>query len=135
MNGTIGRGSREDWAQVEPMIEDALSHSDGEMTAFDVRRFLDSGDMQLWVAKVGGKVIAAALTEIKNYPRLSVLLVHILKGDGFDDWYEPGMRMFDSYRREMGCAFIEMHGREGWMRKLKDWRLYSVSMRYVGNAD
>jgi len=59
------------------------------------------------------------LTEIKQYPKERILLVHVLAGGGFDDWINEAWERLKSFGREHGCTAIEAMCRLGLTKKLK----------------
>lgn len=90
-------------------------------TLDDVLERLVAGDAQLWV-----EPDAAVVTEIGIYPRRKVLRAWLATGT-----YE-GIRRIEQavipWAKSYGCDAIEIIGRLGWRRRLKDYRERAVTM-------
>lgn len=87
----------------------------------DVLERLLIGDAQLWVCDD-----AAVVTEIAIYPRRKMLRAWLAAGT-----YEGIRRIEDRvipWAKEYGCDGIEIIGRLGWRRRLKDYRERAVTM-------
>lgn len=103
------------WEQVAPLIGRALARNRGEYTVDDIRRMIESRDMQLWVYGAGGKVRAAAVTEILSFPRRTVCNVVLCAGACRAGWRQAAARM-EEWAKAQGCAEIKAIGRRGWAR-------------------
>jgi hypothetical protein len=80
----------------------------------EIDQKLRSGEWQLHKFRRG-----IILTEIKQYPKERVLLVHVLAGGGFDEWMDEAWERLKSLGREHGCIAIETLARLGLTKKLK----------------
>lgn len=106
------------WALAAPFVERALAQGRGEMIPEDVRRFLASRAMQLWLLW-DGAVRGALVTEIANHPRKRICVLRLFAAD-------PGLRAawmrlapaIESWAKAQGCAAIEVFGRPGWAKIL-----------------
>lgn len=97
---------------MSPYLEKALPFLDWKYTLEDLRHFLLSGDMQLWLVPGGVWV-----TSILAYPRKRVLELVIVAGE-YQEWLSS-LDELKKYARQMDCAHIEMFGRVGWIRRAK----------------
>jgi len=80
----------------------------------EVEQKLRSGEWQIHKFDRG-----FILTEIKQYPDERVLLVHVLAGDGFDEWINEAWERLKSFGREHSCTSVEAFCRLGLTKKLK----------------
>ena len=117
------------WREVSPFLKDALAFNPGD---FSLRHIIDKlllRDMQLWVYRPKGEVIAAAVTEITEYSLRRVLNL-VLFGGALKRCrsLEPDLI---AWARARGCNRLELKGRRGWVRKLKDtgWQEVATVVR------
>lgn len=106
------------WARWSPELAKALLDTH---TLGDVLGLLKSGDAQLWTDRE-----AAVVTEIVIYPRKKVLRAWLASGK-----YEGIRRIEDRvipWAKDYGCQEIQIVGRLGWRRRLKDYRESAVTM-------
>jgi len=68
------------------------------------------------------------VTQIVTYPQKKVFFV-FLAGGKLEQLYEMEDDMTD-WAREQGCSEIELNGRLGWMKVLKNknWNVQSVTL-------
>jgi hypothetical protein len=107
------------WVSAAPLIERALARGRGEMTAEDVRGFLERRAMQLWLLWDGARVCGALATELANYPRKRSCILRLFAADA--GWRAAWLRLLpliEPWAREQGCAAVEVFGRPGWARIL-----------------
>ena len=89
----------------------------------DIVGFLYSGQMQLWVVydPEASTTHGYVISEIKRYPRATVLVVQYLAGEkhvmATVDQKVHGT--LDRYARDAGCSIIEGFGRPGWGKHLE----------------
>jgi hypothetical protein len=78
--------------------------------------------LQLWVAydKDQREVVAAAVTEVAEYPTRKVGRVILLAGRNLNQWIGFVGR-FEQWARDEGCAALEFVGRRGWGRVFRDY--------------
>ncbi len=80
---------------------------------------LQSGVMQLWVAKDGEKIIAAMTTKLVVYPAGKILMIMHMGGkwDASFKHYLPRLKQFGKAHE---CKALRIIGRKGWERVLKE---------------
>ena len=104
-----------------PTIEILLSRvSDNKVHTDDIYDLCMDGRWLLWVRQVPdtGEITAAAITEFIEYPQVTNLKILFLSGnDG--DWLSE-VSIFERFARINQCASVEIHGRRGWERVLKN---------------
>lgn len=103
------------WPQAAPHLERALARGRGEYAIDDIRAAIEARDMQLWVYGKFAKVAAAAVTEIRRYPRKTVCVVILTGGDSRTGWKEAARRI-EEWAKAQGCTEIRAYGRRGWAR-------------------
>ena len=59
-------------------------------------------------------------TEVTHYPARTMLSMHFLGGEGFDDWYGDMLDSLTRYAKDAGCDGIEGIARFGFWKWLKD---------------
>lgn len=119
--------SREQYQQLANNFEVAAPYlqatldrtADGKMTLDDVRDRVMLGDLQLWLGEG-----FAGTTEVLDYPQRRVVLVHLAGGKL--DAMLPVYPQIEEFAKSVGATGIEIAGREGWARVMKD-RGFKVS--------
>ena len=111
------------WPHVMADIGKALARS-GDYSLADAGAMLADGIWRLWIAAKPSGLVAAALTEVLDYPRRRVLHVHAAggaEGEGVSAMW-PLVRI---YARQHECAVLRFQGRRGWARSTfipREWR-------------
>jgi hypothetical protein len=106
------------WPVVGGFLAAALAHSEGELTAADVREMVEAGRAFVLVVVEGGEIIAAGAVEISEYPRYKVATIIAVGGKRVFlrrselDW----LRMV---ARDMGCAKVQTYCRPSMARLLE----------------
>ena len=117
------------WAEVSPFLKDALAFNPGDLALRDVIDRLLLRDMQLWVYRPEGEVIAALVTEVVQYPRRWVCRL-VLFGGALQRCrsLEPDLA---AWAKGRGCDSLEIQGRRGWTRALAKtgWREVATVVR------
>lgn len=114
------------WPDVHEFLSDAIQHCDGKWELIDVRRAIESKDMQLFVV-MDGEVKAAVVTQFNQYPAKKVLTVVFLGGRDMERWLHL-IEELERWARDEGCDSMEVHGRSGWERVL-GWEKVSTVIR------
>jgi len=107
------------WPLVEEYLNTALEYSLGEYSIDDIKNACISKNMQLWV-KVGKQTKGAFVTKIAKYPQKNLLIVILLGGDEFQEWRDEADALLNAFGKENNCEYVELFGRKGWGRMLKD---------------
>lgn len=106
------------WPVVGGFLDSALSHSEGELNAEDVRQMVKAGHAFVLVIVRAGEILAAGAVEVTQYPRYKVANI-IAVG---------GKRVFlrrDEFQwlcrvaRDMGCAKVQTYCRPSMARLLE----------------
>ena len=107
------------WEHTSSYIEDALQYGVGEYTTEDIKEACIEKRMQLWINWEDG-VKGVFVTQVINYPQLSILLVLLLGGKEFIEWRDEVDETLNEFGKEHGCKYVEFFGRKGWGNYLKD---------------
>jgi hypothetical protein len=107
------------WSLVQEYLITALEHGLGEYSIEDIKESCKSKDMQLWV-KMDREVQGAFVTKIAKYPQKNLLCVILLGGDKFQEWRDEADALLNAFGKEHNCEYVELFGRKGWGRALKD---------------
>lgn len=116
------------WPRVETLVRRGLAHADGRYAADDVLRALLARDMQLWLAAGERGIEAICVTEILRYPRQRRCNLFLCAGAGMRRWVRL-LEPIERWARAQGCAAVELQGRPGWTRILKDYRRTHILLR------
>ena len=119
IEGIKGENVETWWSLVEEYLNTALKYSLGEYSIDDIKNLCISKDMQLWV-KFDKEVQGAFVTKINKYPQKNLLLVILLGGDKFQEWRDEADALLNAFGKEHNCEYVELFGRKGWGRALKD---------------
>ena len=119
IEGIKGENIETWWSLVEEYLITALEYGLGEYSIGDIKKSCKSKDMQLWV-KMGREVKGAFVTKIAKYPQKNLLCVILLGGDEFQEWRDEADALLNAFGKENNCEYIELFGRKGWGRVLKD---------------
>ena len=107
------------WHLVQEYLITALEYGLGEYSIGDIKKSCKSKDMQLWV-KFDTEVRGAFITKIAKYPQKNLLCVILLGGKEFHKWRDEADALLNAFGKEHNCEYIELFGRKGWGRALKD---------------
>lgn len=102
------------WAIAAPMLERALKHQDTHGID-DVRAAIERGEAQLWC---GAR--SCVVTEIIEHPRRRVCRIWLAAGCK-KELIEQMLVDIRKWARMQTCDKLEVVGRKGWSRVLKDF--------------
>ena len=119
IEGIKGENIEAWWPLVQEYLITALEHGLGEYSIEDIKESCKSKDMQLWV-KMDREVQGAFITKIAKYPQKNLLCVILLGGDKFKEWRDEADALLNAFGKENNCEYVELFGRKGWGKILKD---------------
>ena len=119
IEGIKGESVEAWWPLVEEYLNTALEYSLGEYSITDIKNACISKNMQLWV-KLGKETKGAFVTKIAKYPQKNLLIVILLGGDEFQEWRDEADALLNAFGKENNCEYVELFGRKGWGKMLKD---------------
>ncbi len=106
------------WGEIEPLLEKALEHAQGEFNSGYLREMVYKGSMIVILIFNDMELIAAAAVERISYPAKSTMRISLLGGEGMDEWLKPLVQYLDQMAFSWGVNDIEIAGRRGWLRAL-----------------
>lgn len=107
------------WPLVEPLVQRALMHAQGEYEPEDIQELLIAGRMQLWLAMTKTELLGMAITEIVHFPRKTILYCTLIAGVELDAWLELS-DLITYWAEGQEVDTLRGFGRRGWKRKLAD---------------
>ena len=119
IEGIKGENIEAGWPLVQEYLITALEHGLGEYGIGDIKKSCKSKDMQLWV-KISKEVEGAFITKISQYPQKNILCVLLLGGKNFSEWRDEADVLLNAFGKENKCEYVELFGRKGWGKVLKD---------------
>jgi hypothetical protein len=111
------------------LLAPAIGFSGGRISMSSVFDWLADRRYILWLMYKSSKtynldgqnvIRAAFVTRESHYPCRSMLTIDIAGGSDMAEWVEEADRVFRSYARAAGLDGIELYGRSGWTRALKN---------------
>jgi len=112
----------DEWRRLRHHILAALEHAGDTHTEHDILDLLRNDQAQFWPADN-----SAMVTEIVGYPNGSHCRIW-LAGGNYDELRELERDRLIPWARQRGCRRIELVGRKGWARRLKDYKEVAVVM-------
>ena len=107
------------WERCHKWISDALKYSGGTHSIEDVYLACAVGEAQLHPLEK-----SCIITEVVDYPSLTVCRIWLAGGD-LDELVEAE-KSIAVWAKAQGCDAMEINGRKGWQRQLKDYTATSV---------
>ena len=104
----------DEWGRCQHWIEAALPYASNSHGINDVWLAVQNGKAQFFPRQK-----CAIVTEIVDYPRRSVCRIWLAGGD-LDELIDAE-KDIAQWARSIGCSGMEIIGRKGWQRKLKDY--------------
>jgi hypothetical protein len=109
----------EHWQRCRRYIEDALEYAGGSHTIDDVWDAVCEGKAQFFPLDK-----SAIVTEVVDYPQKAMCRIWLAGGD-LDELMEAEAAIA-AWAKTLGCSGMEIIGRRGWSRQLKDYRQTAV---------
>jgi len=118
------------WNQARHWLEPAIERCNGRWTMEHLCAAVMMGNTQLWVAFEDEKIWGAVTTEVTRYPAKTMLSMHFLGGERFDDWYVDMLKNLSRYAKDAGCDGLEGVARFGFWKWLKQDDFVKSSVFY-----
>jgi hypothetical protein len=106
------------WPLVKHEVERAFRSNFDRMNLDDVELALKEKRMQLWAIHDGG-IKCVIVTQVVNYYKCKAVRVLTVTGINHKEWLQLGFDTLTAWGKENGCTLIEMQGRKGWEKPLK----------------
>ncbi len=112
------------WKQIEPLLNKPLEIDGYAYKPKDVFDSLLIQKMQLWISwnTKTNIVEAAIITEIIEYPQLRSCRYFLAGGTNMKVWFNPMKEQIEQWAKQNNCQRIELVGRKGWVKWLKDYK-------------
>jgi hypothetical protein len=106
------------WNQVVPMLESALTRSDGEYFLQDIYALLMYHKMQLWVVADEVEIKTCIVTEFRHFPQKKICYIVLSAGEGLSQWAHL-MQELEQWAYDEGADLIRAYGLKGWEAVVK----------------
>ena len=117
------------WPLVERQLVSELEYADGKFNLKSIKDGLKLTELQLWVVKQGDEISMSVVTQLVNYPAKKVMLILFLGGENFDEFKHLASMIFE-FAEYWECESVEIYGRTGWKKKLKDLGFLQIHSVY-----
>lgn len=107
------------WERCSEYIEAALKYAHDSHSLADVRQSVEEGTAQFFPFEK-----SAIVTEIVDYPNRSVCRIWLAGGD-MGELLE-GEKIVSDWAKSLGCHGMEIIGRKGWQKVLKEYEPTSI---------
>ena len=98
----------------------ALHHGAGSTTSHTLFCYCLAGQAVCWIDEDEyGFIKAVAITRIEQYDSFSAMCIAACYAT--EDYYEEFLGIVEGCAKEAGCKKVVIHGRKGWVRKLKQF--------------
>ena len=125
------------WFDVRDHLGRAVERSNGRWNIESLYAAIASEHQHLWLAfDKDNQIDGAGTTEFVDYPCKRMLAVQFLGGSKFNDWCWDMMNRFNSWATDNGCQGIEVTGRAGfgkWLKQDGYQRAYTVYEKRLNN--
>lgn len=108
------------WPVAKQYLEPSIKLSRGAFDADDIYNLILDKRAQLWGVH-DGDLKAVIVTEIIIYPKVKRLRLFLLGGHEMINWEDMVADTFDKFAIEHECDGIELLGRRGWVKNLKQY--------------
>ena len=114
------------WHLAHDYLNDACNHTPCEYTAEMLLDECFTGNSQLWLVWSDDRGCeCAVVTGIM--PHNATCIIKACGGKGIQHWLGL-LDEIETWAKRQGCTTMRLFGREGWRRKLRDYRVTRVIM-------
>lgn len=103
------------WPIIEPILRRATDRAKA-YEPIDILQLVMMGRMSLILVREGGRIVATAVTEVRQLPRCRVLEVPFVAGTGLRRWHRQLLEVIDAQAETAGCSDIMGFLRRGWTK-------------------
>jgi hypothetical protein len=103
------------WPIIEPILKRATDRAKA-YEPIDILHLVMMGRMSLILVREGGRIVAVAVTEVRQLPRCRVLEVPFIAGIGLKHWHQQLLEVIDAQAETAGCSDIMGFLRKGWVK-------------------
>ena len=115
------------WKQVEPLLMKGMKYDDHSHSGKDLYDAVLEKKMQLWISW-NGYVESAILTQLIDYPNFRVCRWFLAGGKNLHAWLDEMTHQVETWAVANEVKRIELVGRKGWIKKLKDYEEKHIVM-------
>lgn len=110
------------WDSACNLLKKAFTHAPVPVREEDVLMDCLNGSQTLWLIYEGNplNMIAAVTVRVKQYPTAKSVCSEHLGGERAEEWIDLLEETITSYGKIIGATSIEVIGRQGWWRHLKN---------------
>lgn len=116
------------WEQIRPHFITAAKTTDGKVGVDDLLRDAVNNVFQVWVVWDVDTVDAILITRILEYPKMRTLSLQYCAGRNMRKWLPVMEGELRRYAQYNSCHIVEIVGRFGWHRILKNAKTKSVHL-------
>lgn len=119
------------WPQVEPMIDEALAHGEGDIAETqDILRSVMAGKSSMYVVHDDDRKIAAVMVLSLLEGKIRKMRVDVLAGSDWDAWIDPLEQVLVSVSEHVDAVCIDASCRIGLAKKLaaRGWGKKAIVM-------
>lgn len=117
---------KEIWNEVTPYIEKVLNKTNLWYSIEDIYASLSKAKMQLWTSFEGTQLKSICITQILIHPKHKSLEIILHAGDNKHG--HQFLKPIEEWAKSQGCDKVFLKGRKGWIKRMPDYRLESVTL-------
>ena len=112
-------------------IEDQVGRTDDEfLNKDDIKKYLKEGYYLLCTINDKTNNIVAVITiEFAYYPSHKMCRIVTISDKDMDKWIDKGIALLEEFAIKHECTHIDMCGRRGWKKILKDYKEDCILLR------
>lgn len=114
------------WSKVEDLIKKT---NDEFLNDNDIYKLLKEGVLLLWIVADNNTIITAMTLIFQKYPRNSTLRIVTCGGSRLNEWLDEFLVKIEKFAKDKGCSHIDIDGRSGWSKVLKDFTVEYYTLR------
>ena len=115
------------WPYIQDKYDSISRTTRGRYSKPDILQLIKERQQQIWLAREmqDDNIVMVCTTEIMDYPQRKTLLIHYCTGDNYKSWLWV-LDEIEAWARTQDFKMIEIYGRKGWQRILKDYKLEKI---------
>ena len=115
------------WNDVKDLVKKT---NDSILNEHDVYQLLKDGSYTLWlITDDNNKIVTAITMTILKYPRDYACKIVTCGGSRINEWLEEFLEKAEIIAKEHGCSYLDIDGRAGWSKLLKDFTVDYYTLR------
>ena len=115
------------WSDVKDLVKKT---NDSILNEHDVYQLRKDGSYTLWlITDDNNKIVTAMTMTILKYPRDFACKIVTCGGSRLNEWLDEFLEKVEIVAKERGCSYIDIDGRAGWSKILKDYNVDYYTLR------